>query len=593
MMFFDKIVQPKTWLVFFFAFLAAWLGKEELTLFIFSDKTFEGRAVLFQALLLGTYLLFFVFLFFVLIFLLERLFACVQIDFCILDGMFATNYKNVITLLIILFLLVYPLQYLINFLSFPYPLEYREVAVVAPAIAIANGINVYDAENFPEHIYLYGILYPLTLAPFIQLGDSPILIARAYNVFFLLAFLILSFWLLRKQRASIHTALIGCLILLNSMCYIWALNGARPDTPALFFSILFFYFLLKRNFDSTSIFFAALSCVVSFYFKQYLLFSAVVITVFLFLFVSKRKAYLFIAAIAILGFISFLAIRSFFPLYYEYSILHHIVYSSVSVSATRMEDQTIAFIGYYWVIFGVYCFYLYTETSAFGLEKLKKIRISLFDIKEPLFRYVNANIFDIGTVAAVIILIFWLGKHNGNIYTYYGELLLPFLLYLIIPKLDSLFKFETSRVLIQIMILIFCVFPFRLNYVQDYESWRDSFSTITVYAGNCENIYDQTPLVAFYKIDNNLSPIYNNGQIEYASTVIPDKQTLFGRMSLFSGGDLDAQLLNWQDAVLKNLEQQKFDCIFSEDRQQIENYEQVAEIQFVLGRKIYLYVPSE
>ena len=593
MMFFGKIVQPKTWLVLFFAFLAAWLGKEELTLFLFPGKTFEGRAILFQILLLGTYLLFFVSLFFIFIFLLEKLFVYARIDLRILDELFSTNYKNIFMLLIILVLLIYPLQYLVNFLSFPYPLEYREVAIIAPATAFANGINVYDVENFPEHIYLYGILYPLTLAPFIHLGDSPILVARAYNVFFLLAFLILSFWLLRKQRASIRAALIGCLILLNSMCYIWAINGARPDAPALFFSFLGFYFLLNRNFDSLGILLAVISCLISFYFKQYLLFSSVVITVFLFLFISKGKAYLFVVTIAILGAISFLATRFFFPLYYEYSILHHIVISAVSVSATRMENQTIAFIGYYWVIFGVYFFYLYRETSAFDLERLKKNHFSLFDIKEPLFRYANVSIFDIGTIAAVIVLIFWLGKHNGNIYTYYGELLLPFLLYLIIPKLDSLFKFETSRVLIQIMILIFCVFPFRLNYVKDYESWRDTFSTITAYAGNCENIYDQTPLVAFYKIDNNLFPIYNNGQIEYASTVIPDRGTLFGRMSLFSGEYLDAQLLSWQDAVLENLGQQKFDCVFSEAIQQIENYEQMVEIPFVLGRKIYLYVPSE
>ncbi|MDX9991909.1 MAG: hypothetical protein RBS68_07635 [Anaerolineales bacterium] len=592
--FIKNLGWPKIVLFVFGAFLFSWAEKEDITFFLFSGKSFEGRAVLFQILLIGVYTLFFALLFFLLISLLEKLFVYWhRVDWPGIDARLPVYYKNVVVFSVIALLLVYPLKYMVGFLSFPYPLEYREAAVVSPAIALANGINLYSFENFPEHIYLYGILYPLTLSPFVNLGDHPILIARAYNVFFLVAFLSLSFWIFRKRNASATSALVGVLILLNSICYIWTINGARPDAPALFFSFLGFYFLLNRKFDDLGIFLCALSCVISFYFKQYLFFSALVVAVFLFLFVSKQKAYLFVAAVAALGLTSFIAIRSFFPLYYEYSILHHIVISATSINTSHMEEQTSTFLGYYWAIFLLYFFYLYKRALALDLSRLKKIRLSPIQPKEPFIRYASVELFDIGIIFAIVTLTFWLGNHGGNTYTYYGELLLPFLLYFTIPKIDELFKFDLHRVLIQVFILAFCVFPFRLNYEQDHSSWKESFALLSQYAAQCENIYDESPLAAVYKIENKISPVYNNGQIEYAETAIPDRTTIFGRLSKAPDEYLSQQLFKWNAGIENNIKNQEFDCIFSDDKQQIENYTEVMKIPSLLGWTIYVRVPLE
>lgn len=594
MKFIKNLGWPKIVLFVFWAFLFSWVEKENITLFLFSGKSFDGRSALLQTALIGAYTLFFAILFFLLISLLEKLFVYWnRVDWSAVDGKLSAQYKNIIVFSVIALLLIYPLKYVAGFLSFPYPLEYREVAVVSPAIALANGINVYSFENFPEHIYLYGILYPLTLSPFINLGDHPMLVARAYNVFFLAAFLGLSFWIFRKRNASVTSALIGVLILLNSMCYIWTMNGSRPDAPALFFSFLGFYFLLNRKFDDPGILLCALSCVISFYFKQYLFFSTLVVAAFLFLFVSKQKAYLFVAAVAALGLTSFIVIRSFFPLYYEYSILHHIAISAPSINASRMEEQTSTFLGYYWVIFLLYFFYLYKTASALDLSQLKEIRLSPIKLKEPFLRYASVELFGVGVIFAIVTLIFWLGNHGGNIYTYYGELLLPFLLYFTIPKIDSLFKFDVHRAFIQVLILLFCVFPFRLNYEQDYSSWYESFTTLSQYAAQCENIYDETPLAAVYKIENKISPVYNNGQIEYAQTVIPDRETIFGRLSTAPNEYLDQQLFKWNDEIENGIKNQEFDCIFSDNKQKIENYTEVAKIPFVLGWTIFVRVPLE
>jgi len=316
-----------------------------------------------------------------------------------------------------------------------------------------------------------------------------------------------------------------------------------------------------------------------------------VVAIFLFLFISKRKAYWFISVTAILGLVSFVVIRKIFPLYYEYSILHHIVIAGPSVSTSRMEEQTNSFLSYYWVVGLLYFFYLYKMASVFDLQRLKEIRLVPFKLKDPFIRHASLNIFDVGVIFMAFILTFWLGKHEGNIYTYYGELLLPFLLFLIVPKFDELFNVGLHRTVIQLLVLAFCVFPFRLNYQQDYASWNNAFSVLSQYAANCENIYDATPLAAMYKIEHNVSPVYNNGQIEYAQTAIPNQETFFGRISTVPVGYLDRKLLEWNNGIQRNIDERVFDCIFIEERPQLENYEEKIKIQYILGRAVYLLVP--
>jgi hypothetical protein len=590
--------RPKILVSLLGGLLVSWFGRETITLFLFPSKSFDGRSYLIQSFLLFAYTLIFTSLCFFFYSLLERyFFHRIQAI-----GIAPTQYENIIVFAAIILLLIYPLQYIKGFLSFPYPLEIRETASIYPAVAFAKGVNPYSIQNFPEHIYVYGFLYPLSLAPFINLGDHPMLVARYYNVLFLVFFLGISFWIFRKRNASINSSLIGVLILLNSICYIWAINGARPDVPGLFFALFGFGFLLKRDLNTSSLLLCAVSCALSFYFKQYMLFSTLVVAVFLFFFVSKQKGYFFITAVLTLVLASFFLIRRFSPLYFEYSILHHIALGKESVLLDHNERatffmiaQSYKFFGYYWILCFLYLFYVYKSISAFNPRRIKDIHLSPFNIHEPFIRNASVNIFDIGIIVAVLILSLGLGRHDGNQYTYYGELLLPFLLYLIIPKIDELFKITLHRSVIQILILAFCIFPFRLNYIKNFMLWDEAFSTISQYADRCDNIYDETPFAAIYKIEHNMYPVYNNGQTGYGWTVITNRGNILDKISVVPVELLDQRLLDWNDAISESIKDQEFDCIFSQSKQEITNYVQAGKINRVLGRTIYFYVrnPSE
>lgn len=445
-------------------------------------------------------------------------------------------------------------------------------------------------------MYLYGFMYPLLLAPFINLVTHPILVASYLDFAFLFLFLCLSFWIFRKRNASFISSLIGTLILLNSFIFIWKINGHRPDIMGLFFALLGLGILLNGEPDNIRILLCALSCVISFYFKQYMLFSALVAAGYLFLFVSKKKGVLFITILFLMGMISFFVARSIFPLYYEYTILHHI--NDADNSTSYMLMQTKLFLQYYWILCILYLFYLYKTVSALGFRRIKEIRLMPTNLDAPFIDGISVDLFDVGIIISSLILTFSLGKHSGNVYTYYGELLLPFLLYLIIPKIDELFKINLTHNLIQLLILFFCVFPLRLSYSTNFEAYKNAFSQVYQYADQCNTIYDQTPLIALYKIEHGMSPVYNNGQIEYAWSVVPNKATIFGRISAFSPESVNKNLIDWNDDIKNNIQNQKFDCIFSDsinkiDLEEIENYREEGKIENVLGYTVYFFVPNK
>jgi len=489
----------------------------------------------------------------------------------------------------IMLLLIYPLQYVINYLTFPYPLEYRDAASIHAAVALSNGINPYSLQNFPENTYLYGLMFPLVLAPFMNLVDHPLMAAKGLEVVFLVLLLCISFNIFRKRKSSIISSLIGILILLNSTCFIWKINGTRPDVLGLFFCIFGFYVILKKKPDIIHIFLCALSCVVSFYFKQYMIFSALVVAIYLIFFVSKKKGFMFVAMAFAIGLFSFLVIKRYFPLYYEYSILHHV--TIVGSNRSHMEMQAKLFLRYFWMLCILYLIYIYKMISDFGLKRLKEVRLKRMNFEDPIINGGSEGLFNVGIIVTALILTFILGRHQGNLYTYYGELLLPFLLFLIIPKIDELLKGDLLRYLFQALILVFCIFPFYENYITDFDSYQNAFLKVYKYADHCSNIYDETPLVALYKIEHKMKPIFNNGQIEYAWSAIPDKETTLGKFSTLPIEDLNQRLLEWNNGIDSSIKNQKFNCIFTEYEQAIEKYEQIAEIENVLDRTIYVWVP--
>jgi c-di-AMP phosphodiesterase-like protein len=215
-----------------------------------------------------------------------------------------------------------------------------------------------------------------------------------------------------------------------------------------------------------------------------------------------------------------------------------------------------------------------------------------FNVRTPLIHGFTIDLFDVGVLISGFILTFSLGKHNGNVYTYYGELLLPFLLYSIIPKIDDIFKIKQYKALVQLLILVLCIFSFRVKYTTNFKSNQEAFTSLYQYADSCPTIYDETPLIAMYKIDQKMYPLYNNGHVEYAWTIDPAR-TIFGILSAHPTNFFNQSQAKWNDNITSKIKNQEFACIFTDKTQEIDNYQQVGKIDNVLGQTINVWVPRE
>jgi hypothetical protein len=202
------------------------------------------------------------------------------------------------------------------------------------------------------------------------------------------------------------------------------------------------------------------------------------------------------------------------------------------------------------------------------------------------------DLFDVGIFVSGFFLTFSLGRLNGNEYTYYGELLLPFLLYKIIPKIDDIFKIELYKTLIQLLILALCVFPFRVKYNTNFKLNQEAFTSLYQYADRCPTIYDGTPLLAMYKIDQKMYPLYNNGHVEYDWSIDPAR-TIFGKLSALPPSFFHQRQKEWDNNIASKIKNQEFTCIFTEKTQEIDNYKLAGKIDNVLKQTINVWVPRE
>jgi len=173
--------------------------------------------------------------------------------------------------LLILGLAVSPALYLKRWLTFPFPLEYREAASIDLAQAIRAGINPYALEAFPEHMYAYGGLFPLLLAPLMGRVTPSILAPRVVNLVFLAATTLLLMALLKRRGASRVASLAGGLVFVGAMCLVLKINASRPDIPALFFMLLGMYVLVALDWSAVGLTGLVACSFAAFFFKQYMI----------------------------------------------------------------------------------------------------------------------------------------------------------------------------------------------------------------------------------------------------------------------------------------------------------------------------------
>lgn len=477
--------------------------------------------------------------------------------------------------LLLVLLSIEPLKYCWQYYHATY-VEYRDTAALNAAYNLLHQVNIYSLEYFPQHIYLYGILYPALLAPLLLIFEYPFQAAAFLNLAFLAGLLWLSYKIIRSLGGNSISALAGVVILAHSACLIFYMTGFRPDIPGLFFAILGLW-LVRAPADLKNLAAAAIALLIAFHLKQYYLLALGAACIYLFLSVSKRKAIKFGVVTTLALGLTVVVLDAFFELYLEYTIVHHL--QIVESSFDHLMGQVVFFIHFYWPF--LVLFFLVTVYAI--IRWIGNRDAAGIDIRHPDHPLILAadgiTPFDLAFILGSLAVYFSLGRSTGNVYVYFGELILPFLLLSVLPRLDKPPFMAWSKTLV-LLLALYLLIPFPGNYRTDLADKNARFARVDVLAAGCGTILDQTPMAGPAKARLDDYPIHDSGHTFYGPSIIPVQGSFAALISSVDPQELKSKLTAWRDWQEDQIRRGTFDCIITEWPITIDGYRITGIVEF-------------
>src|SRR5439155_3828837 len=179
----------------------------------------------------------------------------------------------------------------VNLVS-PFPLEFRENAVLFTADLQNRGESPYALEHRPVFVNVYGIGYYWICYPFTRLFGCSYTVLRLVSSAFILATCGLLTWALRIGGVSWIFAVVGGLFLFTQLGQGLSIV-ARPDGLGLFLFLASLVIPYRFRFRPSALFFSALLSILGFLTKPYFVLSLGLVWLHLFVFESKSKAIIF------------------------------------------------------------------------------------------------------------------------------------------------------------------------------------------------------------------------------------------------------------------------------------------------------------
>ena len=416
--------------------------------------------------------------------------------------------------------------------TFPYPLESFEGAMLLTTKMLLNGENPYALNNMPVAINVYGIIYHLLAYPFARLWGSIFLVHRALSAVFILLSCILFFVILRRHRINTLYSISAVLIWYASLLYRYT-AVAKPDGPGIFLFLLSVFIMYLMQYSTWSLVMSVLLGVLAFYTKPYFVLSIPYLATYLFLFVSKKKAVRYAALSFVLLTTTAFLVNRVSETYFVNTFFNHINVATNDFGQLMLQLQFFAL--YYSGIILIFLVYL----SLFVMDKARSgalQNLGRATIKQELTKRIHVVSYDkplfgiafsfslCCLVLSFLLFYFKLGRHVGNIMTYAYHLITPFFLIYVYSLLDvplkdtSLAKRRanyTYALLLPGILVSLYLLTSSATYLKDLSEWTDlaDWRRIEQITRSHQNIMNSQVLVSLLLEQD--KPVYDTGQTEF------------------------------------------------------------------------------
>lgn len=203
----------------------------------------------------------------------------------------------------------------IALIQHPYQVELNEGSSLNLAKAMAEGQNPYILENQPWLYDNFGIMYPLVSWPFTRLFGMNLFSMRLTSALAIGLCMILVFLALFKSKVGWVMSFTGSVIFYGCVLY-YVSPICRADSLAMLFLMLSVIVPVISRFHGKGLFLAGVFSILSFYTKQYGILGFPIILMYVFLFVSMRRALVQALSFFLLLALSMWLMAKAFPCYF-------------------------------------------------------------------------------------------------------------------------------------------------------------------------------------------------------------------------------------------------------------------------------------
>lgn len=461
-------------------------------------------------------------------------------------------------------------SFAINIIRAPFPLELREGAILSTTQLLLQGRNPFAAENLPQYMNGYGIVYNLVATPLAGWFGNTFQMHRLLTLLFILAGSgFIYYAIVRRGGSRLYSAALVVCVLANAMYSVTPLT--RPDGLGFLLFVLAILIPWLQGFSKTSLLASAILATLAFYTKLYFYLPVPILGIYLFLFTSKRLAVWFgVICSALLG-ASILVVASLLP-YYFYTTLFMATYQTVYVYAHVIRQMRIFLLLYA----GVFAAFLF----AIDWRQVYSIhfsRISFRNILEKFnFRDLNQPmilaVVDFPAYALIFVtltVIFKLGGHDGSKMAYLFQLMSPLVAVVFArlltrsPRFGILACALIAITLTQNLLLI-GLNPLKPQFLPDAlpnnpARYQPAWDQARNLVRRNQHILNDPLTAGLLVLENR--PVVDNGHTEYFhASQVPD-------FPLYPPHDEIAKVdKNFRKGLLKNVREHYYDLIFLNTR---------------------------
>lgn len=305
--------------------------------------------------------------------------------------------------------LLYLFWYHATLVTFPWPIEYREGALLLTTDMMLKGGDPYALAAQPYYANAYGLLYNLIALPFAMIWGPTLLVHRAVaGVFTIFSLLLISFVLYRLKTPWRY--LLPALAVMYSCLLFGKTSLVEPASTGVFFYLLSVLIPLLMNFSVVSLGISALLVALVFCVKPYFIVGCVVVALYLLLSGSYRKLFIYGALVTAALTVTAVLLDHYFETYTLNVLLSNYNWGKSNSSTPRMLRQLV-------FIFLNDKFFLVTALISIAVIAVRK---RCNGMSGDTFRYLL-----VAVAVQLVIFMAMLGKNTGAWATYYYQLSMP------------------------------------------------------------------------------------------------------------------------------------------------------------------------